>query len=418
MSCAAWLQYFYGTSATTSGTYSISASGYGVLSNPLFPADPTDNVYGLVSPQGILVGSSTESSTTESGLNDFFVAAKVSAATNATFQGSYSIAALDLSNCIAPYQNYVVTGNALGYMFQVNPDGAGNLGSGSATGYVGRSGSQAITQTISSIRYTLSSGAFVLPFPISSANLVSGTKYLYISPDGNFVFGGSPTAWDFFVGVRTGTGTPNFGGLGVPYYQAGIDETVTSNSVGALDTYYGSINASGGSLVEHQRLASVLNATTSNGSLIEYPIDYTYGDAYPANASTYSATAMRYVVGKGAMRYAVGAGGAVRIGSGIGPNLGLNVALAAPTLSGSGVYLNPLGIVERGQLGAVHGGHRAGRVPHAVRHGPGAQWIFGHRDGSLPQHPGRRSGDVRQHSGPALFRDPRGDLGDCALWHQ
>jgi uncharacterized protein (TIGR03437 family) len=46
------------------------------------------------------------------------------------------------------------------------------------------------------------------------------------------------------------------------------------------------------------------------------------------------------------MRYAVGAGGAIRIGSGIGPNLGLNVALAAPSLSGTGVYLNPLGIVN------------------------------------------------------------------------
>jgi uncharacterized protein (TIGR03437 family) len=46
------------------------------------------------------------------------------------------------------------------------------------------------------------------------------------------------------------------------------------------------------------------------------------------------------------MRYAVGAGGAVRIGSGIGPYLGLNVALAAPTHSGPGVYLNPLYIVN------------------------------------------------------------------------
>ena len=30
--CLAWLQYYYGTSATLSGTYSISASGYGFLS--------------------------------------------------------------------------------------------------------------------------------------------------------------------------------------------------------------------------------------------------------------------------------------------------------------------------------------------------------------------------------------------------
>jgi uncharacterized protein (TIGR03437 family) len=45
------------------------------------------------------------------------------------------------------------------------------------------------------------------------------------------------------------------------------------------------------------------------------------------------------------MRYVVGAGG-VRIGSGIGPNLGINVALPAPSFSGSGVYLNPAGIVN------------------------------------------------------------------------
>jgi uncharacterized protein (TIGR03437 family) len=36
----------------------------------------------------------------------------------------------------------------------------------------------------------------------------------------------------------------------------------------------------------------------------------------------------------------------VRIGSGIGPYLGINVALPAPSFSGSGVYLNPAGIVN------------------------------------------------------------------------
>ena len=45
------------------------------------------------------------------------------------------------------------------------------------------------------------------------------------------------------------------------------------------------------------------------------------------------------------MRYVVGAGG-VRIGSGIGPYLGINVALPAPSFSGSGVFLNPAGIVN------------------------------------------------------------------------
>src|ERR1039457_7568711 len=43
---------------STTGTYSISASGYGFISNPY----TGDNTYGLVSQQGIFVGSSTDNS--------------------------------------------------------------------------------------------------------------------------------------------------------------------------------------------------------------------------------------------------------------------------------------------------------------------------------------------------------------------
>ena len=60
-------------SGTLTGTYSISASGYGFISNPLSSGD---YVYGLVSQQGIFVGSSTES-----GFNDLFIAAPFSSQT-------------------------------------------------------------------------------------------------------------------------------------------------------------------------------------------------------------------------------------------------------------------------------------------------------------------------------------------------
>jgi uncharacterized protein (TIGR03437 family) len=45
------------------------------------------------------------------------------------------------------------------------------------------------------------------------------------------------------------------------------------------------------------------------------------------------------------MNYVVGADG-VRIGSGIGPYLGINVALPAPSVSLPGVFINPAGIVN------------------------------------------------------------------------
>ncbi len=127
------------------------------------------------------------------------------------------------------------TPNGIGSMFQVNPDGAGNLGNVSLTGYVYGYGSTVVTQTAAAVKYSFSGGAAVVAFPSpSNATLIAGQKYLYFSPDGNFVFGGSPTGWDFLVGIRTASGTPGFGGL---YYQAGIDLS------SAFDSYYGSLNA-------------------------------------------------------------------------------------------------------------------------------------------------------------------------------
>jgi uncharacterized protein (TIGR03437 family) len=289
-------------SLPTSGTYSIAASGYGFLSSPAFSGI---SVYGLVSQQGIFVGSSTES-----GFNDLFIAAPLATPmpTNATFKGSYWLADMD-------------TPNGISSMFQMNPDGAGNLGNVSLTGYVYGHGSTVVTQTATAVKYSFSGGAAVVAFPSpSNATLIVGQKYLYFSPDGNFVFGGSPIGWDFLVGIRTASGTPSFWGL---YYQAGMDLS------SVFDSYYGSLNANAGMAVGHQRVADVLDG---------YLYGYTYGEAYSVSQNgTYSNPAI--------MNYVVGADG-VRIGSGIGPYLGINVALPAPGFSGSGVYLNPAGIVN------------------------------------------------------------------------
>ena len=44
--------------------------------------------------------------------------------------------------------------------------------------------------------------------------------------------------------------------------------------------------------------------------------------------------------------YIFGAGGAIRIGVGKNPSIGLNVALQAPGFNGSGVFIDPTGIVN------------------------------------------------------------------------
>jgi uncharacterized protein (TIGR03437 family) len=317
------------------GTYTIAASGQGFLSNPLFQGD---FIYGLVNAQGIFTGSSTENTT---GYHDMFIAAQLASPlpTASTFRGSYSMAQLDLSNGSPQY--------TIGLSASMSPDGNGNLGTVALNGYLGGNGSSKIVQSIGSVKYIFSGGAAVVTFPNSNSNLLVGQYYLYFSPDGNFFFGGSPVSADMIVGVRTGTGTPSLSGL---YYETGMDEDESTLNSGyaSIDTYYGAFNAGGGNITGHQRLLSFFNNN---------PVHYTYSDTYTLAANgTYN---------NGATNYIVGADG-IRIASGIGPYLSLSVAFPAPalnsSLSPSGVYLSPQGVVNAGSFAPFTAGVAPGEL--------------------------------------------------------
>jgi uncharacterized protein (TIGR03437 family) len=319
---------------TASGTYSIAASGQGFISNPVFSGD---SIYGVVNAQGIFVGSSTEN---QNLYNDVFIAAPLSTPqpSLSTFKGSYSFAYMDLSGLYPQY--------TIGAMLQMSPDGAGHIGTVGVSAYQGQYGSAKAVQSLPNVTYISSGGAAVVTFPTSTTALFSGQYYLYFSPDGNFVFGGSRYSSDLLVGVRTGTGTPNLSGL---YYEAGLDQDDSTLSAGYAtpDSFYGSFSANGGAIVGHQRLADFFVASAYN---------YTYSDSYTVAANgLYSNPIMNYVVG-----------GGIRIGSGIGPYLGLSVALQAPsmssTLSATPVFLNPQGIVNAGSFAPFTAGLAPGEL--------------------------------------------------------
>jgi uncharacterized protein (TIGR03437 family) len=302
---------------THTGTYVIGASGFGYITSPGISADL---VYGMVS-KGIFIGSSTEDATNR----DFFIAAPVSStpATNSTFQGAYWISYTDpVANIRNP------TAAAVDALFQANPNGQGNLGTINASGYFEATAGSASTlsQTLTGVRYAFSNGAANVTFGGNGKTLLPTNALMYISPDGNFVFGGAYNLFDFFVGVRATSGMPNFNGL---YYQAGIDSDLQQ-----FDAYYGSFNAiSGNTFLEHQRL--------SGGS------DVSFFDTYSLNPDgTYDDQNL-------SQHYVFGESGAIRIGfgqsySGQNPILGISVALAAPSFSGPGVYLNPTGVLNAG----------------------------------------------------------------------
>jgi uncharacterized protein (TIGR03437 family) len=302
---------------TASGTYSISTTGYGYISSAV--TNNTDCIYGLVA-NGIFVGSSTE---TQIGYNDLFIAAQLSspAPSNSSFRGPYSVAYMNFAD-----GNVLNTYDAL---FQLNPDGNGNLGTVNFTGYIGSNGSTPFTLSESSVKYFFSNGAAVVTFPNSNTAAIVGQEYLYFSPDGNFVFGGAPNGFDMLVGVRPGS-SPTLSGL---YYQAGLeaDESTLGSGFATLDTFYGSFSANSGTLIGHQRFTTGFSVA---------PVGFTYRGTYSVNsAGTYddSVTSARYIVGPS---------GAVRVGFGLGPFLGITVAVQAPGVSGSGVFLNPAGVVN------------------------------------------------------------------------
>src|SRR6185437_13870266 len=168
----------------------------------------------------------------------------------------------------------------------------------------------------------------------NNAIFYSGQTYMYMSPDGNFVFGGSPNGYDMFVGVRnagSGTSTPLTDGL---YYESGLDANL---NVG-LDSFYGSFNAVGGNIIEHQRIAF-----SSGGQSLDSRGD-TFYDSYPTTISN------SYQSPGGTMQYTIGQGG-VRIGYGLSNSTGVTSSIAVampytpPAASGS-VYLDPSGIVS------------------------------------------------------------------------
>jgi uncharacterized protein (TIGR03437 family) len=306
-------------SFSTTGAYRISASGMGFMDDPirLRTGSASSVVWGLIS-QGVFVGSSTDDR-----INNLFIAALApSAPTNASFNGSYWAAAANF-----PSSDVAQTRDT---QFRLNPNGQGSLGNLNLTGFIGTSGNS-VTQPVANATYSFANGAMTLGF--GSGPLITGSALCYLSPDGNFFFGGSATGWDMIVGVRAIAGNVPPDTLKGMYYQAGADVT-TSLGFATLATYYGAFSAGSGTIVGHQRLL------TGFGSSADYtPFDYTYSDTF---ALATDGTHEDFL----GFHNVVGAGGAIRIGFGDQSRLGINVALRAPDFSGPGVYLNPTGIAN------------------------------------------------------------------------
>ena len=294
-------------------------------------ADPTDVVWGGVAALGpsAFVASATEGSNV-----DIMIAIPAgSGGSNASFKGQYVTGYIDFLNADP---TMVREAN-----FGLTPDGAGNLGTLSVSGTAENLGGNPTTQTVSGATYTLAGeGSGTASFgAAASSQLISGSKTFYISADGNIVIGGSPSGFDLLVGLRGLTGVAPLNSINNIYYIAGLEDGYdpTQTPANALDAFYGSANANGqGTTLFHNRLQNFLSGV----------YDYTFDSEYSGTTLSNPADLPWYQ-----FTYAVN--GKAFIATGRGGLYSLFVGLASPTYSGTGVYLNPMGVVNSGNFAPI-----------------------------------------------------------------
>jgi uncharacterized protein (TIGR03437 family) len=308
---------------SASGSYGISASGWGYIQSLL---SSNEVITGLVS-QGTFIGSDTNSLS----LRDFFMAvpAAPASADSSLLSGNYWIATLNFPSADP--------GQARDGLSLISADGKGGMPATiSMSGYVGLSGSTPVTQSIQGAGYTFANGVATLSFPAGNTavnqTLISGDKLTYVSADGNFLVGGSTGSYDILIGVRSGTNPVDATALRGLYYLAGLDDDeslLPTQGYAQLYNYYGSMNADGnGGLLQHREVSPFDSRT----------YDYMTNGLYKSNSDG-SFSLSSYTV-----RAASGAGALVGIGQ--GPLIGIVAALRSPSFTGSGVYLNPTGVVN------------------------------------------------------------------------
>lgn len=306
---------------TPTGTYNIISSGEVAMSNPFSQGSAT--LYGGIGANGVVVASSTES-----GYLDLFVAIPQSTSSSkATLTGTYRVGGLEFAGgSISSMRNL---------SFNATADGNGNFGALTVAGSSSALNDAATTQTISGATYTLvSTGSGTITFPppsgVTAANqLISGAKNLYVSSDGSFFVSGSPSGWDMQVGVKaiaTG-GSTSFSGL---YYDSYVENVTGSN--GGADA------ASGASNELPSVPAELVHERFNEDGFAGEAFDQTYSDSFaPGNDGTASSSFFYFAVGASG-NYAIQIGG--------GGDYFLQVWAKAPSFSGTGVFLNPTGVVN------------------------------------------------------------------------
>jgi uncharacterized protein (TIGR03437 family) len=332
----------------TSGQYAVLSSGMFFMTNPFDPNGNTTftnfptTVYGGVGANGALVGSSTDTA-----FCDLFVAIPVaSSANNATLTGEYYVGHMGFYNADTTQTRASFSKMAF--------DGKGGLGDVTINGTAQNLGNAATSQTSSGATYSVTgatgTGTITFPAPTgvaAASQILSGTKTLYVSQDGSFFVAGDPAGFDTIVGVKALSGNVATVLPGL-YWEGWVENYAVGSQADGMYGVQGSYYIKGPNVAyAHQR--------TNEDGLGSY--DVTFGDTSFAPAADGTQT---YTTSK----YMIGAGGNVIMGVVTDPkgDYVVDVEIKAPSLSGSGVFLNPQFVFNGGSFAPVTAGVAPGEV--------------------------------------------------------
>jgi uncharacterized protein (TIGR03437 family) len=309
------------------GTYLVDGAGNVVMDSPLRPGDRENARLGFEA----LIGSSTESS---DNTFDLFVAIPAPGGGAPTLSGSYWMATMEFPGAAAA--------NARNTLFNLTTAASGTFAAITVNGHAANLNNGALgSQQVTGATYVMSSdgSGTVSLGAASNSVLLSGSRNVYVSADGNMVIGGSLTAGahDFLIGVKSMSGASNASwnaNSGQNFWAAGL--RFDAADAAPLIGFTGSAAPGGisGNVTWSKRLKLLnqgnLDFTTVNGY------------ALAADGSGPVASAL--------MQMALGAQGDVFLLSSLDSRapgaFEINVGMRMRAVSGPLVFLNPQGVVN------------------------------------------------------------------------
>jgi uncharacterized protein (TIGR03437 family) len=302
-------------SRTGSGAYSLDQGGFVSLDSPLRAGAKINARFAAEA----VIGSSTES--TDSTF-DLFVA--IPAPTGgAVFAGPYNCMSLEFRG-----GGSSLMGSA---QFPMNQSSPGILQRFTVFGHAVAISGLPVSQQVTGATYTMGADGVgtVNAGPDDYTQLLSGSRTLYLSASGNILLGGSTAAdgHGIMIGVKSLPGATNSSWNGT-YWGAGL--RVDSSAVSG---YSGAVSVRGqGKLTWSKRF----------NTMIVGAFDYTGINSYALGAEGTGTSDLTQV--------ALGADSKAFVGAAINSNdpgaYEIYFGVQAPALAGTGVFLNPLGVVN------------------------------------------------------------------------